>query len=97
MKVRIHGKVLPRTLRIGIFSKDGNTLLSNQAILTFASESKLADDRLNTVNLVLNHQADTIKNDMVQLVIESRIGETAQYKPYKKEEYLLRRTFTNDF
>ena len=93
----VGGKVLPRTLRIGIFSKDGNTLLSNQAILTFASESKLADDRLNTVNLVLNHQADTIKNDMVQLVIESRIGETAQYKPYKKEEYRLRRTFTNDF
>ncbi|MBQ9366406.1 MAG: BREX-1 system phosphatase PglZ type A [Victivallales bacterium] len=93
----VAGKVLGRTLRIGIYTKDGKTLLSNQQVLTFDSESKQADDRLTQATLILNHQADAIKNEMVCLVIESRIGETAHYEPYKTEDYLLMRTFTNDF
>lgn len=91
------GKVLGRTLRIGIYTKDGKTLLSNQQVLTFVSESQQADDRLTQATLILNHQADAIKNETVSLVIESRIGETAHYEPYKTEDYLLMRIFTNDF
>ncbi len=93
----VAGKVLGRTLRIALYTRDGRTLLSNQQVLTFDSESKQADDRLFQTTLILNHQADSIKNDTVSLLIESRIGETAHYEPYKTEDYLLMRTFTNDF
>ena len=65
--------------------------------VTFDSASPQADDRLTSITLVLNHQADLLKNAKVLLVMESRVGETSHYTPYKKEEYLLQRTFTNDF
>ncbi len=93
----VGGKTLARTLRIGIYTADGKTLLSNQQQVTFDSASPQADDRLTSITLVLNHQADLLKNAKVLLVMESRVGETSHYTPYKKEEYLLQRTFTNDF
>ena len=93
----VGGKMLARTLRIGIYTADGKTLLSNQQQVTFDSTSSQADVLLTSITLVLNHQADLLKNAKVLLIVESRVGETTHYTEYKKEEYILQRTFTNDF
>ena len=93
----VAGKVLARTLRVGLYTQDGKTLLSNQQVLRFASESKQANDRLSQTTLILNHQADSIRKDTIRLIIESRIGDTEHYEPYKSEDYLLMRTFVSDF
>ena len=55
------GKVLPRTLRIGIFAKDG-TSLSEIKTQIFDSKETEARNRESTVLLVLSHAADAFSN-----------------------------------
>ena len=93
----VGGKNLERTVRLGIRTKDGRQLLSAQKEVVFKYDSASSADRIETVQLPLNHQADGLDGEQVQLVMESRVGGTSQYVPYKTETYLLKRSIVKDF
>ena len=93
----VGGKNLERTVRLGIRTKDGRQLLSAQKEVVFKYDSASSADRIETVQLPLNHQADGLDGEQVQLVMESRVGGTSQYVSYKTETYLLKRSIVKDF
>lgn len=89
-------KVLPRTLRVGIFAKDG-TILSEIKTLTFDSKETEARQRETTMLLVLSHAADAFNNREVDLRLEETLSGTAQIVTYKSHGLKLQKPFTSDF
>jgi len=90
------GKVLPRTLRIGIFAKDG-TVLSEIKTQTFDSKETEARQRETALLLVLSHAADSFNNREVDLRLEETVPGTNQVVTYKAHSILLQKPFTSDF
>jgi uncharacterized protein (TIGR02687 family) len=89
-------KVLPRTLRVGVFAKDG-TVLSEIKTLTFDSKEAEARLRETTVLLVLAHTADAFNNQQVEIRLEETVIGTAQIVTYKTYLVQLQKQFTSDF
>lgn len=89
-------KVLPRTLRIGIFAKDG-TPLSEQKTVTFDSKESEARLRETTIGMVLGGAADAHNNSDVELRLEETVDGTNQWVIYRKFDVRLQKTFTGDF
>jgi hypothetical protein len=71
------GKILPRTLRIGLFAKDG-TSLSEIKTQTFDSKNTEARQRETTLIIALSTIADSFNNQEVDL----RLEETVPARPY---------------
>jgi len=90
------GKVLPRTLRVGIFAKDG-TVLSEIKTQTFDSKEPEARQRETTMILVLSHAADAFNNREVDLRLEETVSGTIQIVIYKSQSLKLQKPFTSDF
>lgn len=90
------GKVLPRTLRMGIFAKDG-TSLSEIKTQTFDSKEQEARQRETTLLLVLSAAADAFNNRDVDLRLEETISGTNQIVTYKTHSLKLQKPFTSDF
>ena len=90
------GKVLPRTLRVGVFAKDG-TILSEIKTQAFDSKNPEARQRDMTVLLVLSHAADAFNNQEVELRLEEAISGTNQIVTYKTQNLKLQKAFTSDF
>ena len=90
------GKVLPLTLRVGIFAKDG-TVLSEIKTVTFDSKDAEARQRETTLLLVLSHAADAYNNKEVDLRLEKSPTGTSQFVTYKSNSLLLQKPFTSDF
>ncbi|MBE4717283.1 BREX-1 system phosphatase PglZ type A [Pseudarthrobacter sp. AB1] len=90
-------KVQLRTLRAGLFV--GDTLISNdpQPELTFDSTSTEQRDRYQSIQLLLNKDANDYNNRPVEFRLEERIPNTNQWRVYEKAVYTLRRSFTSDF
>ncbi len=89
-------KVLPRTLRVGIFAKDG-TSLSEIKTQTFDSKETEARQRETTMLLVLSHAADGFNNREVDLRLEETVPGTAHIVTYKMHSLKLQKPFTSDF
>jgi uncharacterized protein (TIGR02687 family) len=89
-------KVLPRTLRVGVFAKDG-TSLSEIKTLTFDSKETEARQRETTVLLVLSPAADAFNNREVDLRLEEMVPGTTQIVTYKTHSLKLQKPFTTDF
>ena len=89
-------KVLPRTLRIGIFAKDG-TSLSEIKTQTFDSKEAEARQRETTTLLVLSSAADAFNNREVDLRLEEMVPGTTQIVTYKTQSLKLQKPFTSDF
>ncbi len=89
-------KVLPRTLRIGIFAKDG-TPLSEQKTVTFDSKESEARLRETTIGMVLGGVADAHNNSDVELRLEETVEGTNQWVVYRKFDVRLQKAFTGDF
>lgn len=89
-------KVLPRTLRVGIFAKDG-TVLSEIKTQTFDSKETEARHRETTMLLVLSHAADAFNNSEVDLRLEETVQGTNQVVTYKTHSLKLQKPFTSDF
>jgi len=89
-------KVLPRTLRVGVFSKDGTPL---SEIKTVAFDSKDAEARHRETNLllVLSHAADAFNNQEVDLRLEETVQDTSQTVTYKTHSLKLQKPFASDF
>ena len=94
----ISGKTSSRTLRAGIFAKDG-TLLSELHTLNFDLTSENAREREVRKQFILSRKADEMNNQTVYLKLEELEPDTTHYKqpPYKEISYQLRRSFTTDF
>jgi uncharacterized protein (TIGR02687 family) len=89
-------KVLPRTLRVGVFAKDGTTL-SEAKTLTFDSREAEGRKRETTLLLTLSHEADAYNNSTVELRLEETIPGTSQTVTYKSHALKLQKPFTSDF
>lgn len=93
----VSDKVQPRTLRAGLYV--GETLISTDPPpeITFDSTSSEQRDRYESVQLLLNKDADDYNNRAVELRLEERIPNTSQWRVYEKAMYTLKRSFTSDF
>ena len=89
-------KVLPRTLRVGIFAQDG-TSLSEIKTQAFDSKETEARNRETTMLLVLSPAADTFNNREVELRLEDTVPGTTQIVTYKTHSLKLQKPFTTDF
>ena len=89
-------KVLPRTLRVGVFAKDG-TPLSEVKTHTFDSKDTEARQRETTMLLVLSSAADAFNNRDVELRLEEMVPGTSQIVTYKAHSLKLQKPFTSDF
>lgn len=89
-------KVLPRTLRVGVFAKDG-TILSEIKTLAFDSKDAEARHRESHVLLVLSHAADAYNNQEVELRLEETVQGTRQIVTYKTHSLKLQKPFASDF
>ena len=89
-------KVLPRTLRVGVFAKDG-TPLSEIKTLPFDSKEMEARQRETSVLLVLSPRADSYNNQEVELRLEEMVPGTSQTVTYKAHAIKLQKPFTSDF
>lgn len=89
-------KVLPRTLRIGVFAKDG-TILSEIKTQTFDSKEAEARQRETSLLLVLSHAADAFNNSEVDIRLEEVVAGTSQVVTYKTHSLKLQKPFTSDF
>lgn len=89
-------KMLPRTLRIGVFAKDG-TALSEVKTQTFDSREAEARQRETAMLLILSHAADSFNNRDVELRLEEIIPGTNQLVTYKSHNLKLQKPFASDF
>jgi uncharacterized protein (TIGR02687 family) len=89
-------KVLPRTLRIGLFAKDG-TSLSEIKTQTFDSKETEARQRETALVLVLSAAADAFNNREVDLRLEETVAGTSQNVIYKTHSLKIQKPFTSDF
>lgn len=93
----VSDKVQARLLRAGLYV--GETLISNdpQPELTFDSASDEQRDRYQSIQLLLNQDANDYNNRAVEFRLEERIPNTNQWRIYEKAIYALKRSFTSDF
>lgn len=93
----VSDKVQPRVLRVGLYV--GETLISNdpQPELTFDSVSAEQRDRYQSIQLLLNKDANDYNNRAVEFRLEERIPNTNQWRVYEKAIYTLKRSFMSDF
>lgn len=93
----VSDKVQARLLRAGLYV--GETLISNdpRPELTFDSSSDEQRDRYQTIQLLLNQDANDYNNRSVEFRLEEQIPNTNQWRVYEKAIYTLKRSFTTDF
>lgn len=88
-------KIQPRQVRLGLYV--GETLISDQPVLTFDSASDDQRDRYQRAVLYLTEDADQFNNRPVELRLEEPIPNTTQWKSFSKGNYTIKRSFTTDF
>lgn len=88
-------KIQPRQVRLGLYV--GDTLISDQPVLTFDSASDDQRDRYQKAVLYLTQDADQYNNRPVELRLEKPIPNTTQWKSFSKGNYTIKRSFTSDF
>lgn len=88
-------KIRPLKVRLGLYV--GDTLISDQPILTFDSASDDQRDRYQKSVLYLTQDADQYNNRSVELRLEEPIPNTTQWKLLSKGIYTIKRSFTTDF
>jgi hypothetical protein len=89
-------KILPRTLRVGVYSKDGKEL---SELKTFTFDSKQTEARQREVGMLitLSHAADAFNNQEVDLRLEETVPGTNQTVTYKTHPLRLQKPFASDF
>lgn len=88
-------KVRGRELRAGIYL--GDTIVSNEAVLVFNSESDDPRERHVLARMALTSEADAHNNADVELRLDEQIPNTAQWRTVTKVVYRLKRSFQADF
>lgn len=88
-------KIQPRQVRLGLYV--GDTLISDQPILTFDNPAEDQRQRYQSTTLYLTQDADDFNNRPVELRLEELIPNTTQWKSFSKGHYTIKRSFTTDF
>lgn len=89
--------IQPRTLRVAIFSEDGE-LLSNQFSFNFDIEEGSERQREVKHRFQLSSKASgKYKNQSVKLVLEEPVEGTTKWRVYKDYNYTLNISFSSDF
>ena len=90
------GKVAPRTLRIGLYAKDGKSL---SEVKTITFDSKEPENRLreSTIVLVMSPAADAFNGLEVELRLEEVVAGINKPTHYKKHPIKIQKRFTSDF
>lgn len=88
-------KIQPRQVRLGLYV--GDTLISDQPVLSFDSASDDQRDRYQKAVLYLTQDADQYNNRPVELRLDEPIPNTTQWKSFSKGNYTIKRSFTTDF
>ncbi|MCR2763852.1 BREX-1 system phosphatase PglZ type A [Microbacterium sp. zg.B48] len=91
----VSDKIQARQVRLGLYV--GDTLISDQRVLTFDSASDDQRDRYQKAVLYLTEDADHFNNRPVELRLEEPIPNTTQWKTFSKGNYTIKRSFTTDF
>lgn len=93
----VSDKVQARVLRAGLYV--GETLISNDPppVLTFDSSSPEQRDRYQSIQLLLNKDANDYNNRAVELRLEELVPNTNHWRVYEKAIFTLKRSFTSDF
>jgi uncharacterized protein (TIGR02687 family) len=89
-------KVLPRSLRIGVYADDGTALSERKTVMFNSSETE-PRKRESHVLLALSNSADTYNGKEVEIRLESMPAGTAQWVPYKVQRLKLQKPFASDF
>ncbi len=89
-------KVLPRTLRVGIYAPDGSAL-SEVRTVVFDSADTEPRQREKTVPLTMSRAADAYNNKDVEIRLEETLSGTAQTTIYKRRKVRLRKPIESDF
>ena len=89
-------KILPRTLRVGVFAPDG-TALSEVRTLTFDSADLEPRQREKNIGLTLSRAADEYNNQEVEIRLEEALAGTSQTAVYKSHRVKLQKPFASDF
>lgn len=89
-------KTLPRTLRVGLYSKDGKEL-SEVKTITFDLKQGEARQREVGILLSLARAADAYNNQDVELRLEETVQGTNQTVVYKTHTLRLQKPFASDF
>lgn len=89
-------KILPRTLRVGVYARDGAEL-SEIKTLTFDSKETEARNREINVTLTLSRAADAFNNREVELRLMETVQGANQVVVYKSHSLKLQKPFASDF
>ncbi len=89
-------KVLPRTLRLGIYGPDG-VLISEQKTLIFNSSEQDARQRETAVDVALSRAADPHNGKEVEIRMEEITAGGQHAVPYKTHRLKLQKPFATDF
>jgi hypothetical protein len=89
-------KVLPRTLRVGVYALDG-TPISEIRTATFDSQDDEARNRETALLLVLSHAADQFNGQEVELRLEEKVQGSEQFITYRAHSLKLQKPFASDF
>ena len=92
----VDDKILPRQLRIGLFSKEG-TPLSEQRTVSFDSADSEVRRRETTMVLALSRNADAFNNQDIELRLEETLPGTNQMVLYRSYTLRLQKPFGSDF
>ncbi|MGP5365581.1 BREX-1 system phosphatase PglZ type A [Brachybacterium tyrofermentans] len=88
-------KIHSRQVRLGLYV--GDTLISDQPVLTFDSASDDQRARYQKAVLYLTQDADQYNSRPVELRLEEPIPNTTQWKSFSKGNYTIKRSFSTDF
>lgn len=92
----VSGKVQPRQLKVGIYTKD-DVLLSDEHVLNFDLASENPREREVKKPFILSRKADEVNHQTIYLKLKELEAGTSHFKLYKEFPYQLRRSFTSDF
>ena len=86
----VEGKLLPRRLKVGLYSQD-NKLISDEHEILFDLTGKEPRDREITCGLVLTRDAEKYNGQEIVLKLRELESGTTYYKDYLTRKYQLRR------
>ena len=87
--------VVPTTVKVGAYTKDGRLLSTSEVTLELSSASPSSDDRKVRVRIDLTDDVDTV--GVAVLRVSRQVGASNAFKPVWERDYQVNRAFGMDF
>jgi len=92
----VAGKILARTLQLGVFAPNGSSL-SEVRTLIFDSADPEPRQREQRIGLTMSPVADQYNNQEVEIRLEEKLTGSQQMSIYKRHKVKLQKPFASDF